>query len=82
MWTFILWISAAVYQAEGKAGNVPFSPFFSVTLVWIITREGGGGTPIHTIYRYVPPNVVVILKLMIQKAVSISEAFSRTGCNI
>ena len=43
MWTFILWISAAVYQAEGKAGNVPFSPFFSVTLVWIITREGGGG---------------------------------------
>ena len=72
-----------MYQAEGKAGNVPFSPFFSVTLVWIITREGGGGgTPIHTIYRYVPPNGVVILKLMIQKGVSISEAFSKTGYNI
>ena len=79
MWTFILWISAAVYQAEGKAGNVPFSPFFSVTLVWKITR---GSTPIHTLYGYVPPNGVVMLKLMIQRGVSISEAFSRTGYNI
>ena len=26
---------------------------------------GGGGTPIHYLYRYVPPNGVVILKLLI-----------------
>ena len=38
-----------------------------------------GGTPIHYLYRYLPPNGVVILKLLIQNGVSISEAFSRTG---
>ena len=43
---------------------------------------GGGGTPIHFLYRYVPPNRVVILKLLIQNGVSISQAFSRTGYNI
>ena len=42
----------------------------------------GGGTPIHYLYGYVPPNVVVILKLLIQSGVSISEVFSRTGYNI
>ena len=26
---------------------------------------GGGGTPIHYLYGYVPPNRVVILKLLI-----------------
>ena len=26
---------------------------------------GGGGTPIHNLYRYVPPKGVVILKLLI-----------------
>ena len=26
---------------------------------------GGRGTPIHYLYRYVPPNRVVILKLLI-----------------
>ena len=26
---------------------------------------GGGGTPIHYLYRYVPPKGVVILKLLI-----------------
>ena len=44
--------------------------------------RGGGGTPIHYLYGYVPPNGVVILKLLIQNGVSISEAFSRTGYNI
>ena len=39
----------------------------------------GGGTPIHYLYGYVPPNGVVILKLL---GVSISEAFSRTGFNM
>ena len=43
---------------------------------------GGGGTPIHYLYGYVPPNGVVTLKLLIQNGVSISEAFSRTGYNI
>ena len=40
---------------------------------------GGGGTPIHCLYGYVPPNGVVILKLLIQNGVSISDAFSKTG---
>ena len=38
--------------------------------VWGIGRVspaggGGGGTPIHYLYGYVPPNGVVILKLLI-----------------
>ena len=41
--------------------------------------EPGGGTPIHYLYGYVPPNGVVILKLLIYNGVSISEAFPRTG---
>ena len=41
-----------------------------------------GCTPIHYLYGYVPPNGVVILKLLVEKGVSISEAFSRTGYNI
>ena len=43
---------------------------------------GGGGTPIHYLYGYVPPNGVVILTLLIYNRESISEAFSRTGFNI
>ena len=43
---------------------------------------GGGGTPIHYLYGYVPPKGVVILKLLISNGVSISEAFSRTGYKI
>ena len=42
------------------------------------TPGGGGGTPIHYLYGYVPLNGVVILKLLIWNGVSISEAFSRT----
>ena len=29
------------------------------------SQPGGGGTPIHYLYGYVPPNGVVILKLLI-----------------
>ena len=36
----------------------------------------------HYLYGYVPPNGVVILKLLIYNGVSISEAFSRKGYNI
>ena len=46
-----------------------------------LTPGGGGGTPIHYLYGYVPPKGVVILKLL-ANGVSISEAFSRTGYNI
>ena len=47
-----------------------------------LTAGGGGGTPIHYLYGYVPPNGIVILKLMVLNGVSILEAFSRTGYNI
>ena len=47
-----------------------------------IFNPGGGVTPIHYLYGYVLPNRVVILKLLIQNGVSISQAFSRTGYNI
>ena len=53
---------------------------FTSYLFLILGR--GGGTPIHYLYGYVPPNRVVILKLLIQNGVSISQAFSRTGYNI
>ena len=45
----------------------------------VVLKPGGGGTPIHYLYGYVPPNGVVILKLLIKNGVSISEAFSRMG---
>ena len=41
-----------------------------------------GDTPKHYLYVYVLPNGVVILKLLIENGVSISEAFSRMGYNI
>ena len=44
-----------------------------------IPARGGEGTPIHYLYGYVPPNGVMILKLLIRNRVSISEAFSKTG---
>ena len=44
--------------------------------------RGGGGTPMHYLYGYVPPNGVMILKLRIYNGVSILEAFSRMGYNI
>ena len=34
-------------------------------LAQFISYPGGGGTPIHYLYRYVPPNGVVVLKLLI-----------------
>ena len=67
---------------------LPLDP--SLGLFWFSQRQtttylkpggggGRGGTPIHYLHWYVPPNGVVILKLLIQNGVSISEAFSRTG---
>ena len=32
---------------------------------FVLGPRGGGGTPIHYLYEYVPPNGVVILKLLI-----------------
>ena len=40
-----------------KTWDVPFSR--------ILDQSPGGGTPIHYLYGYVPPNGVVILKLLI-----------------
>ena len=53
-----------------------------LSLALILPRGGGGGTPIHYLYGYVPPKGVVILKLLIWNGVSILEAFSRTGYKI
>ena len=39
----------------------------------LLTINPGGGTPIHYLYGYVPLNGVMILKLLIQNGVSISE---------
>ena len=54
----------------------------SSSFAWKEEAVGRGGTPIHQLYRFVPLNGVVILKLLVQNGVSISEAFSRTGYNI
>ena len=52
-------------------------------LRWHPGGEGGGVLPyIILLYGYVPPNGVVILKLLIWNVVSITEVFSRTGYNI
>ena len=53
-----------------------------IMLYNILGEKPEEGTPIHYQYGYVPPNGVVILKLLIQNGVSILEAFSRTGYNI
>ena len=42
----------------------------------------GRGSSIHYLHGYVPPKRVLILNLLIQNGVSISEAFSRTGYKI
>ena len=41
------------------------SPEYGIDLPLSRTGPGGGGTPIHYLYGYVPPNGVVILKLLI-----------------
>ena len=45
-------------------------------------EESRGGTSVLYLYGYVPPNGVLILKLLIQNGVSISEVFPTTGFNI
>ena len=59
----------------------PFLPRCLFALVALVPCLPGGLTPIHYLYGYVPPNGVVILKLL-KNGVSISGAFSRTGYNI
>ena len=39
--------------------------YVSVSNFTSYSYPGGGGTPIHYLYGYVPPNGVVILKLLI-----------------
>ena len=45
------------------AGSLIIS--FTFNHEFVATPGGGGGTPIHYLYGYVPPNGVVILKLPI-----------------
>ena len=59
-------------------GGAPTSLFS----VFSSRNDARGGTPIHYLYGHVPPNGIVIFKLLIQNGVSIPEAFSRTGYNI
>ena len=67
----------------------PPAPYLKVW-IWqfnaaLASRRGGGGGVLPYIillYGYVPPNGVVILKLLIWNVVSITEVFSRTGYNI
>ena len=53
----------------------------SYSLIHSLAVNARGGTPIHYLYGYVPPNGVVILKLLVKKWVSISETFSRAEYN-
>ena len=51
---------------QPKLQNIAY-PFkvVSVRLPWCASKGEGGGTPIHYLYGYVPPNGVVILKLLV-----------------
>ena len=40
---------------------------------------GEGGTPIHYLYRYVPPNGVMILKLLIYNRYPFQRCFLERG---
>ena len=40
---------------------------------------GGGGTPIHYLYGYVPPNGVVILKLLIERGIHFRGVFYKSS---
>ena len=60
-----LWDVLVMFRTVGTSSKLNWKP--------------GGVTPIYYLYGYVPPNGVLILKLVIQNRVSISEAFSRTG---
>ena len=42
-----------------------FFLYFYITLPAVMPGVGGGGTPLHYLYGYVPPNGVVILKILI-----------------
>ena len=74
--------------SNGLEDPPPPAPYLKVW-IWqfnaaLASRRGGGGVLPYIIllYGYVPPNGVVILKLLIWNVVSISEVFSRTGYNI
>ena len=62
--------------------NCQYTGEFHQDFLKQLNARGFAGAPIHYLYGYVPPKGVMILKLLIQNGVSISEAFSRTGYNI
>ena len=73
-------LSCLLISARPNNRQLNQSPLFQTSVeIFLWSTPGGGGTPIHYLYGYVPPNGVVILKLLIWNGVSISEAFSRTG---
>ena len=60
----MLRIDVLDFQVSKKGTDSRFSTVVILSFL-CITPRGGGGTPIHYLYRYVPPNGVVILKLVI-----------------
>ena len=64
-----LWDVLVMFRTVGTSSKLNWKP----------GGGGGGVTPIYYLYEYVPPNGVLILKLVIQNRISISEAFSRMG---
>ena len=51
---------------EGNPREIDFGSSFMIARGSSLSESpGGGGTPIHYLYGYVPPNGVVILKLLI-----------------
>ena len=57
------------FERVGKdGGSLSLAPkFLPLSFQTVVTQapSPGGGTPIHYLYGYVPPNGVVILKLLI-----------------
>ena len=61
-------IETVVYEAGLKLCDYDYvsrETSFNNGSSMLFARGGGGGTPIHYLYGYVPPNGVVILKLLI-----------------
>ena len=53
-------------MCEGNPREIDFGSSFMIARGSSLSESPeGGGTPIHYLYGYVPPNGVVILKLLI-----------------
>ena len=89
LFSWLLCCAAALFPLLPRCsvflgGLLPCCPCCLVSLfalVALLPCLPRGRTPIQYLYGYVPPNGVVILKLL-KNGVSISGAFSRMGYNI